>query len=277
MKFLAAFLSCLTGLLAALPASAANAKKEAPADLEFVRKLKKPFGTYYSEGLDYHNGQLWNSFYRGIVRIDAIDEKNATVYEGFPFEHHESLVWMGDRLYIVGLDDKRVFNVQFDGDRYKLNLVGQTPGPDAWGIDFDGRNLIMVTGRDHNLLFVEPGSLSSPRVVRKVPTHLGELEDIAWDNGIIWVSTRTDAQDREIGDKWSSDFRVEPGKNKRKIFAIDPESGAMLGEYYLRAADEENDRCQALDGIAASPEGLWITGKACQYIYLVKRPEMNPK
>jgi glutamine cyclotransferase len=246
-----------------------------PVDLEFVRKVKRPYGSYYSEGLDYKNGQLWNSYYRGIVRINERDENDFTVYENFPFEHHESLVWVGDTLYIVGYEDDRIFSVQFSGDKYSLRQVGHTVGKDAWGLDFDGKNIIMVTGRDHNLLFVEPETLQNPRVLRSVPTHLGELEDIAWDNGIVWASTRTEAVDRPIGEKWSADYRVETGRNKRKIFAIDPATGEVRGEYYLRAADDEDDRCQAIDGIAASPEGLWITGKACHYIYLVKRPALS--
>lgn len=209
--------------------------------LEVERKIPH---SGYSEGLDFKEGYLWHALPEEIVKIDPRDGrvvgrwKPATAYS-------ESLVWVGADLWNVSYSDNGIYRGKLQGDKLVFQRVGSVPEKHAWGMEFDGKHLVVTGNYSSVLYFLDP---ATAKVARQVRVPARDLEDLAWDGEAIWTSSFTE--------------------KRGTIFKVDPATGAIGGTYQL--PDPED--CPIVDGLAYDGSHLWITGKHCPYVYRAKRP-----
>lgn len=212
--------------------------------LELIRRIPH---SGYSEGLEFHDGFLWNALPKQILKINPSD---GSVISRFTpsTDYSESLTWFKGALWNLSFSDNGIYHgVMNSRGELKFQRKGSTPEVHGWGITHDGKNIILTGDYSANLYFIDPNSL---KLVRTLKTQGKDLEDLAWDGQ--WI--------------WSSSFTSE----RSKIFAIDPLSGKILGLFSL-----PDDSCPIIDGIAFDGKGLWVTGKECPSIYYVKKPSLR--
>lgn len=179
--------------------------------------------------------------------IVKIDPKDGTVLQRFTpaSDYSESVAWWGKTLWSVSFSDNGIYAGVLKGDQIPFKRRGSTPEAHAWGVTHDDRHLILTGNYSANLYFMDPKTL---KVVKKITSPVKDLEDLAWDGKGIWASS-------------FSSYRGQ-------VFRIDPNTG-RIDEFF--SLPDPSD-CPVIDGIAYAPEGLWITGKHCPSIYLVKKP-----
>jgi len=230
----------LISIAMALGAVTARAEKV----LEKVRQIPH---TGYSEGIDFHDGALWHTMPKELVKIDPADGSILARYQP-PTEWSESLVWFEGKLWNLSFSNNGIYAGVLEKGGLKFERRGSTPEECGWGITHDGKHLI-VTGTygSHKLYFLNPKTLA---LVRTIETPVGDLEDLAWDGKGIWASS----------------FKEHPGE----IFRIDPKSGKIPAFFKIPDADV----CPVIDGIATEGKNLWVTGKNCLAIYLYKKPRL---
>ena len=164
------------GLLAtlALPALSQNLPR-----LELIRKIPH---SGYSEGLDFHDGYLWNPLTRktqsvqfnGSMQTESqslilkIDPADGTVLAKFPgpTKESESIKWIKGVPIHVSFENDGIYTGSFSaaGDLL-FKRVGTTPEAHAWGLEYDGKDLIMTGNFSPNLYFVDPKTFKKRRVV----------------------------------------------------------------------------------------------------------------
>lgn len=219
----------------------------AEGKLELVRKIPH---SGYSEGIDLYEGSLWSAQPKVLRKISPLTGEVMATYKPAS-EYSESLSWWGSDLWTVSYSDNGIYKGKLRDNGIAFARVGTTPEVHAWGLTHDDRYLIL-TG-DHgsrSLYFVDPRTL---KLVRQLRTEISDLEDLAWDGEGIW----------------SSSFTAKKGH----VFRIHPNTGKIQGVYEL----PEPQMCPVVDGIAAMGNELWITGKECPAVYLVKNPLVRPR
>jgi len=216
-------------------------------ELKLIRKIPH---SGYSEGLDYHDKFLWNSLPKAIHKIDPAD---GTVVEKFipATEYSESLSWFKGQLWNVAYENNGIFAgvIEGKGTERKLNFKkkGEVPEMDAWGLTHDGKNLIVTGSRgSRKLYFLNP---QNGKLLRQIETPISDLEDLAWDGKGLWTSS----------------FIM----HKAHIFRVDPKTGNISRLFKI----PEPELCPIIDGIAYDGKDLWITGKECPALWLVKMPD----
>jgi glutamine cyclotransferase len=198
----------------------------------------------YSEGLDYSQGFLWNALPKAILKIDP---KDGSVVSRFvpATEYSESLVWVAGMLWNVSFSDNGLYRGSLEAGKMVFSKAGTVPEVHAWGLEHDGKHLVVTGNYSSKLYFLNP---RTGKLERTLETQGKDLEDLAWDGTGFW----------------SSSFTTHRGK----IFRIDPKTGSVGPLYAL--PDKEN--CPIIDGIAYDGKHLWITGKECPQIYCVTTP-----
>jgi glutamine cyclotransferase len=214
---------------------------EASTKLKLIRKIPH---TGYSEGLDFHEGFLWHALPKSLVKIDP---KDGTVVEKREpaTEYSESLVWAKGGLWNLSFSDNGIYFSKGFSAKNLFKKKGTVPEVHGWGIEFDGKNLIVTGDYSKKLYFLDPETL---KVVREIQTEVSGLEDLAFDGKRIWTSSFTE--------------------HRGEIFTVDPTTGKILGFYTLPNAEE----CPVIDGQAYDGKNLWVTGKNCASIYLFELP-----
>ncbi|MBI4403983.1 MAG: glutaminyl-peptide cyclotransferase [Deltaproteobacteria bacterium] len=209
--------------------------------LELIGKIPH---SGYSEGLDYYQGYLWHALPKMIVKIDPKDGTVLARYQPAS-EYSESIAWLDGKLWNLSYSDNGIYKGVFDRNRFNFLRVGSTPEKHGWGLTHDGQYLIMTGNYSSKIYFVDPVNL---KVVRTLTTLVKDLEDLAWDGRQLWASSFT--------------------QHRGHIFSISPTTGA-IGELF---GLPDPEACPVVDGVAYSPEGLWVTGKDCPSIYLFRKP-----
>ncbi|NBX67710.1 MAG: hypothetical protein EBR01_01955 [Proteobacteria bacterium] len=235
---------CRQMLLVTLLVAAFLSSVSSADTLELLRKIPH---SGYSEGLDFHNGFLWNALPKQILKIDP---KDGTVVSRLTpsSDYSESLTWFNGVMWNLSFSDNGIYKGTLTSrGAIEFHRKGTTPEAHGWGIAHNGKHLIITGDYSSKLYFIDPSNL---KIVRTLQTQGKDLEDLAWDGQFIWCSS----------------FTTERGK----IFALDPSNGKILGTFAL-----PDDSCPIVDGIAFDGKGLWITGKECPSIYYVKKPTLR--
>lgn len=230
------FLSAFALLAAAFPKASSAAEK-----LKVLRTIPH---SGYSEGLDWHDGFLWNAFPKESLKIDP---KDGTVVAHYApaSEYNESLVWWKGTPFQVSYSDDGIYRGEPSNGDFRWVRVGKAPEAHAWGSTHDGKHVILTGNYSKKLYFFDPKTW---KIARTVETSVPDLEDLAWDGQRVWASS----------------FTTFVGT----IFPIDPKTGAVDAYYELPDPGE----CPVIDGLAWDGEALWMTGKHCAKIYRVERP-----
>jgi glutamine cyclotransferase len=198
----------------------------------------------YSEGLDFHDGFLWNALPKEIVKISPEDGSVVARYTPAT-EYSESVTWFKGSLWNLSFSDNGIYKGLLKGDKLVFKRVGSVPEVHGWGITHDGSQIIATGDYSNKLYFLDP---STAKVVRTLVTDKTALEDLAWDGRGIWTSSFT--------------------SHRGRIFRIDPQSGKSGPLYSL----PDPESCPIVDGIAVDGKTLWVTGKHCSAIYHFQLP-----
>lgn len=213
-----------------------------PPSLTLVRKIPH---TGYSEGIDFAEGFIWSATPELLRKIDPATGQVVKTFAPAT-RYSESLSWWGKVLWNVSYSDNGIYRGNIAGDGFKFERKGQTAEVHAWGLTHDDKHLIMTGDHGSNkLYFYNPKTL---KLERTLTTEKKDLEDLAWDGKGIWTSS----------------FTAERGR----IFRINPKTGKQEGTYTI----PEPEMCPVIDGVAVEGKNLWITGKNCPSLYLVKNP-----
>lgn len=233
------------------PPSKAVQKPPQPQKLELIRQIPH---TGYSEGLDFHDGFLWHALPKEILKIDPND---GSVMDRFvpATDYSESVTWFEGKLWNLSFTDNsihvgelRAAKPPSDGapvPSFSFKKAGVVPEVHGWGITHNGKQIIVTGDYSAKLYFLNPKTL---KIEKTVTAPVTALEDLAWDGVGIW----------------SSSFTGYRGQ----IFRISPKDGKIIGHYLL----PDPEMCPVIDGIAVDGSRLWITGKQCPALYLVKNP-----
>lgn len=214
-----------------------------PKKLKVLRQIPH---SGYSEGLDFHEGFLWRALPKAIAKISPQDGSVLAQYTP-PSDYSESVVWVAGAIWNVSYSDNGLYRGERKGEQLKFKRVGDVPEIHAWGIAYDGKNLIVTGDYSSKLYFFDP---KTAQRVRTLETDRKDLEDLAWDGTGLWTSSFT--------------------QYRGKIFRIDPQTGKSSDFYLLPDAES----CPVIDGIARDGKTLWITGKHCPSIYQVELPRL---
>lgn len=207
--------------------------------IEWVAVLPAVEGGW-SEGLDWHDGVLWQAFPGELLARDAMSGETLGSWRP-PSGYSESLVWHQGRLWNVSYADDKIYAGTLDGDSLTFEVAGTAPDVHAWGIAAFGARLVLTGNGKEDLYFLAP-DLSLEWVTT---TPVDDLEDIEYHHGSIWASSYT----------------TYPGS----FFRLDPVTGDVLDVFDVPAPA----LCRIVDGIAVDDgDRLYVTGKECPAIWI---------
>ena len=225
---------------------------------------------FYTEGLEFHNDQLFESsgagasdtrdgaLYPSAFGIDnlktgKVDKKvtlNNAVYfgEGITFFKGKiyQLTWQNHTGYI------------YDAKTFKKLQEFTYPGQ-GWALTHDSTHLIMSDGSS-NLQFIDPATITNTLKVQSIlgvtdnNGPLGDINELEYINGYIYAN------------RYQYNY----------ILKIDPSNGKVVGKLDLSNLDAEAKKkyanAEVLNGIAYHPEtnSLYVTGKLWPTIYEIK-------
>lgn len=203
----------------------------------------------FTQGLEYHNGSLYESTgqYEGRSSLRRVDLKTGQVQKKINLGRQ----YFGEGLTIV---DNRIIqltwmeNVGFVYDLHSFEKIGEFnygSNKEGWGICYDGIHLILSDGTNR-LYFLNRDTYREEYSV-SVYNHRGPVQDLnelEYINGKIYANVY----------------------QKDIIVVIDPQSGAVEGEINLSGIYPEKDAIlydNELNGIAYDRQNdrLFVTGK----------------
>lgn len=215
-----------------------------PTPLGALTLLRQLPHANWSEGLDFHEGELWGAFPH---EIKVYEPNTGMILRAVspPSTYSESLAWRDGELWNVSYHDDNIYvGTPVDGD-FAWRIVGTTPEIHAWGITHDPQHVIVTGNGTPFLYFLDP---VTTELVRAVETSVDDLEDIAWDRGAVWASSYSE---------YSGQF-----------FRLNPWNGQVVDVFSLPTGHE----CPIVDGIAVDGASLYVTGKDCAWIWVYEMP-----
>ncbi|MFT3933469.1 MAG: glutaminyl-peptide cyclotransferase [Chitinophagaceae bacterium] len=227
--------------------------------------------TFYTEGLEFHDGQLFESSGAGSpetegakppypsafgianLKTGKVDRKvsldNAVYFgEGITFLNGKiyQLTWQNHKGYI------------YDAKTFKQLQEFSYPG-EGWALTHDSTHLIMSDGSS-NLQFIDPasinGSLKAQSIVGVTDNNgpVANINELEYINGFIYAN------------QYQTNY----------ILKIDPSNGKVVGKLDLGTLDAEAKKkyseAEVLNGIAYNPvsKTLFVTGKLWPIIYEIR-------
>ena len=195
----------------------------------------------WSEGLDWHDGVLWQAFPHSLREKDPATGEILATHTP-PSDYSESLAWHGGEVFNVSYATNKIHRGRKGTTGFSWQVIGEVPEIHAWGIEHDGANLIVTGNGTPNLYWLDP---KDGKLERTLETPVDDLEDIAWYAGHVWASSYSE---------YSGHF-----------FRLDPESGWIEDLYAL----PDPAACEIVDGITFDADGrIYVTGKDCPAIWI---------
>jgi glutamine cyclotransferase len=200
----------------------------------------------FTEGLEYHNGVLWES--TGVNGSSSI--RRVDLETGRPLEDHplstlyfgEGITFFGDRLFQLTYMNGVAF--VYDPKTFKQLTSFHYPG-EGWALTHDAKRLVMTDGSSA-LRFIDPVSFQeqSRLVVRDGWRPVANLNELEWIGDEIWANI------------WMREL----------VARIDPRSGQVnswVDFTGLRKLAGCGETCDVLNGIAydAPRKRIFVTGK----------------
>ena len=251
--------------------TAGSTPETAPAIIGYTVINTYPHDTgFYTEGLEFHDGQLYESSGAGTPDADGakpypsafgivnlktgkVDKKvtlDNTVYFG------EGITILNGKIYQLTWQNHKGYI--YDAKTFKKLQEFTYPG-EGWALTHDSTHLIMSDGSS-NLQFIDPAGITTAIKVQNIVgvtdnngpvSNVNELEFI---NGFIYANQYT----------------------TNYILKIDPSNGKVVGKLDLSNLEAEAKKkysnAEVLNGIAYHPEtnSLYVTGKLWPTIYEIK-------
>lgn len=247
-----------------LPVPRAN-NIAAPSPIMFEVKAVHPHDvTAFTQGLEYHNGKLYESTgEKGKSRLRIVN-----LISGSSIEDHlvqdpnifgEGITIFKDKLYQLTWQDQKIFVYHLNDLSKIINTLNWSR--QGWGITNDGNNLIISDGTS-KIYYVEPVENSNELKIVKILTvinNLGEvdsLNELEFINGFLYANV------------WLTD----------EIVKIDTSNGHVVGTLNFTGLLQQydpgvqvNDEA-VLNGIAydSTSDKLFITGKRWPKLFEIK-------
>lgn len=245
-------------------AGGTNNANAAPPVIQYSVVNKYPHDTaYFTEGLEFHNGQLFESSGGNAdespypSEFGIADLKTGKVTSKVKLDKAkyfgEGITFFNDKLYHLTWTSGVGF--VYDANTFKLIKEFKIPAKEGWGLTHDSTHLIMSDGSS-NLYYLTPDSLKVANILRVTDnngpvTNINELEYV---NGYIYAN------------QWETNY----------ILKIDPATGSVVGKINLENLQKEaaslRPGADVLNGIAYNHETnqLLVTGKRWPYLYEIK-------
>lgn len=259
-------LLCLSILLCATTAFAQACP--VPKNLSFlVEKTVHRDKPGFTEGLEIHDGSLWESTGdvfgdSGINRVDLKTGHVTTLLDAGHRYFGEGLTAFGGRLYQMTYTEHRVF--QFDA---KLKPLPELTNPrQGWGLTHDATRLIASDGSS-SLFFLSPGDFATQQVLlvqdRDQPVmNLNELEYV---DGAIWAN---------VFEQWTV-LKISPHTGCVEAKAdIAPLRGHMTAQERAEIARDANFVPNGIAWDAATSQFI-LTGKYWPMLFFGRFVEVN--
>ncbi len=200
----------------------------------------------FTEGLEFHNGALWESTgENGASSIRRVDLETGKPLEDHPLSllyFGEGITFFGERLFQLTYMNGVAF--EYDAKTFKQLQSFHYSG-EGWALTHDAKRLIMSDGSSA-LRFLDPSSFQEQGrlVVREGTRPITNLNELEWIEGEIWANI------------WTQEM----------VARIDPRNGQVnswvdLGG--LRKLAGCGESCDVLNGIAydAARKRIFVTGK----------------
>jgi glutaminyl-peptide cyclotransferase len=236
----------------------------APATIQFSVVNKLPHDTtYFTEGLEFYNGQLFESSGGnadespypsefGIVdmktgKVDPKVKLDKTKYFG------EGITIFKDKIYQLTWTSEVGF--VYDAKTFQKIKEFKLPAKEGWGITHDSANLIMSAGSS-NLYYMTPDTLKLLNILRVTDNNgpVPNINELEYINGYIYAN------------QWETPY----------ILKIDPQTGKVVGRLDLTQLQNEatavNPNANVSNGIAydSASGKIYVTGKKWPYLYEIK-------
>lgn len=209
--------------------------------------------TSYTQGLFFHNGNLYESTGQyGESTFRVVDLNTGEALERLDFGEEyfvEGSVILGDNLYILTWTNKVLFVYDAKTLEYKQTYKYPRQG---WGLTTDGKNLIASDGSSR-LYFMDESFKSVKTInVKKDGRPIRYLNELEYIDGRIWANV------------YMTDI----------ILIINPSDGkveATIDCTGLLPRKLRDDNTDVLNGIARNPENgkIYLTGKNWKRMYEV--------
>ncbi len=246
------------------------AVSSAPPLLPFSQVGTQPHDiSYFTEGLEFYNGKLYESSGSGTDPNGAgpgpypsafglVDSATGKVTPKVTLDKSkyfgEGITFFKGKVYQLTWQEKKGF--VYDAKTFEKIREFALPTPEGWGLTHDTSHLIMSVGTNQ-LYFLHPDSLNVTNMITvhdnngPIQSRLNELEYI---NGYIYAN------------EWYTNY----------IAKIDPSSGKIVGKLDLSRqvaeAAQRNPNGNEMNGIAydSASNHILITGKNWPVIYRIR-------
>ena len=264
--FLIAFLAgCNSSSTNTTPAEDPNSNPEPPTLGYSVVNIYAHDTAFFTEGLEFYNGQLFESSGSGngedqkplypsafgvtnlkTGKVDRKVELNNNTYFG------EGITFFDGKIYQLTWKNKTGF--VYDAASYKKLRDFSYQG-EGWSLTHDSTRLIMSDGTS-NIRFLDPNTLAVQSVLGVTDNNgpVSNINELEYINGFLYAN------------QWQTTY----------VLKIDLGSGKVVGKYNFDSLDAEAKkkfpRAGDMNGLAwhASTNTLYVTGKCWPTIYEIK-------
>lgn len=237
-----------------------NADHHVPVINFAVVKYHPHDTTSYTEGLLFHDGQLYestgydSSFPATRSLFGVVDSATGKINVKAELDKHkyfgEGIVFLHDKIYQLTYKTKVGFI--YDAKTFKTTGEFTFPSDEGWGMTTDDSSLIMSDGTA-NLIFLDPGSFKTIKKLRVTDENrtLANVNELELINGFIYANVY----------------------QENYIIKIDTSTGNITGKINLSSLAEEAKQkfagSQQLNGIAydSAANKIYVTGKLWPNIY----------
>jgi glutamine cyclotransferase len=236
----------------------------APPAIQYAVVNKYPHDTsYFTEGLEFYKGQLFESSGGNAdespypSELGVSDLKTGKVTPKVQLDKTkyfgEGITFFNDKLYQLTWVSGVGF--VYDATTFKKIKEFKLPSKEGWGLTHDSANLIMSDGSS-NLYYISPDTLKLLNILRVTDNNgpVANINELEYINGYIYAN------------QWETPY----------ILKIDPATGKVVGRMNLETLQKEaaslRPGADVLNGIAYNAETgqVLVTGKRWPYIYEIK-------
>jgi len=236
----------------------------APPPVQYAVVNKYPHDTsYFTEGLEFYKGQLFESSggnadespYPSELGISDLKTGKVETKVKLDKTKHfgEGITFFKDKLYQLTWTSQVGF--VYDANTFKKLSEFKLPSKEGWGLTHDTANLIMSDGSS-NLYYLKPDSLKLLNILRVTDNNgpVANINELEYINGYIYAN------------QWETNY----------ILKIDPVTGKIVGKLDLETLQKEASSLRpgadVLNGIAydSATGKMLVTGKRWPYLYEIK-------
>jgi glutamine cyclotransferase len=214
--------------------------------------------TSYVEGLEYHDGLLYESDggkddSRGGSSLRVVKPETGKIIKQVDIKNYfaEGITVIGNKIIQLTYTE----GIGFVYDKSSLNKLSEFPytaGREGWGLTFDGQHILNTDG-SNSIYFLNKDTYQKERTIEVYDNNgpVDNLNELEFINGKIYANVYT----------------------KPWILIINPLTGAVEGKADLtQLLPKGDDSDYVLNGIAWDAKGkrLFVTGKWWDKLYEIK-------